>query len=571
MGADKINDRDLEKLDIKIIEKTSGGHKKIEIPKKSLKKYEKLIIDKLTSGFWNEYIGEEIVFIFKHKNGKVERIVLNRKTEEKIDELAAEFMDEKWDKSCVWKWLAENDFYTNLIVHTGEGKLINSGQFNGLDNKKAIEEITKYLSKKKLGKKDIQYKLKDWLVSRQRYWGTPIPVLYCDICGIVPVPEKDLPIVLPEKVKFGKGNPLESAKSWINTTCPKCKGKARRETDTMDTFFDSSWYFLRYCDNKNSKVAFDKKKVEYWMPVDQYIGGAEHACMHLIYARFFIKALRDLGFVKFDEPFTKLFNQGMLHGSDGNKMSKSLGNVVLPEEISEKYGIDAARLFLVSIASPDKDIVWSEKGIEGSLRFIKKIMDYFKKIKIDTQGCTPQGGKADSKIESKLNKTIKEITKQIRNFKYNLAVIKIKDLFNSLPDETSKEVLEKSLKLLHPFCPHITEELWRKLGNKSFISLEKWPVADEKKIDKNLEKQEQAVEKLVEDINHIKKLIKKKVGKGFIYALPNEKDVYFEERDLIYKRTNLDIEIFAVNDKQKYDPENKSKKVKPGKPGIYLE
>jgi leucyl-tRNA synthetase len=447
-------------------------------------------------------------------------------------------------------------------VYTGEGKLINSEQFNDLDNKKAMEEITKYLFKIKLGKKDIQYKLKDWLVSRQRYWGTPIPIVYCDNCGVVPVNEKDLPILLPEKVRFGEGNPLESAKNWVNTTCPNCKGKARRETDTMDTFFDSSWYFLRYCDNKNKKVPFDKKKVDYWMPVNQYIGGSEHACMHLIYARFFTKALRDLGFVNCDEPFVKLFNQGMLHGSDGNKMSKSLGNVELPEKVSEKYGIDTARLFLVSIASPDNDIFWSEKCIEGSLKFIKKIMNYFNEVKI---------GKIDVKIESKLNKTIKQVTNQIENFKYNLAIIKIRDLFNSLPNEASKEILEKSLKLLHPFCPHITEELWNKLGNKSFISLEKWPVVDEKKIDDDLEKQEKMIEHLVEDVNHIQGLVKKKISKGFIYTLPNEKDIYFSEIDLIKKRTNLNIEIFAVNDKQKYDPENKSKKAKIGKPAIYLE
>jgi leucyl-tRNA synthetase len=252
----------------------------------------------------------------------------------------------------------------------------------------------------------------------------------------------------------------------------------------------------------------------------------------------------------------------MLHGSDGNKMSKSLGNVELPEKVSEKYGIDTARLFLVSIASPDNDIFWSEKCIEGSLKFIKKIMNYFNEVKI---------GKIDVKIESKLNKTIKQVTNQIENFKYNLAIIKIRDLFNSLPNEASKEILEKSLKLLHPFCPHITEELWNKLGNKSFISLEKWPVVDEKKIDDDLEKQEKMIEHLVEDVNHIQGLVKKKISKGFIYTLPNEKDIYFSEIDLIKKRTNLNIEIFAVNDKQKYDPENKSKKAKIGKPAIYLE
>ena len=208
------------------------------------------------------------------------------------------------------------------------------------------------------------------------------------------------------------------------------------------------------------------------MPIDQYIGGAEHACMHLIYFRFYTKFLRDLKLLTFDEPTKKLFHQGMLHGSDGFVMSKSKGNVVLPEEISKKYGIDSARLFLLSIASPDKDMQWNEKGIEGSYKFLNKIIEIFEKIKI---------GKSDEKTESKLNKIIKEVTNQIENFKYNLAIIKIRELFNSLPEETSKEILEKSLKLLHPFCPHITEELWEKIGNKKFISLAEWPIAEEKR------------------------------------------------------------------------------------------
>ena len=445
-------------------------------------------------------------------------------------------------------------------AHEGEGELINSEKFNKLKSEKAREEITKYLEKKKIGKKQIQYKLRDWLVSRQRYWGTPIPVIYCKKCGIVP--EKKLPVLLPETVKFGKGNPLETSKSFVSVKCPKCKGNAKRETDTMDTFFDSSWYYLRYCDNKNTKKPFDGDKVKYWMPVDQYIGGAEHACMHLIYARFFTKALRDLGFVKFDEPFIKLFNQGMLHGLDGEKMSKSKGNVINPDEVSRKYGMDTARFFLLSLAAPDKSRDWSDQGIESGLKFIKKIVSYFDNIKM---------GKADAKIESKLNKTIKRVTDDIENFKYNLAIIKIRDLFNSLPEETSKDVLEKSLKLLHPFCPHITEELWQKLGNKSFISLEKWPMADEKKIDEKLEKQEQAVEKLANDINHIKSLIDKKISKGFVYVLPNELKTYSENLDAVKKKTNLTVEIFSVADKNKHDPENKSKKVKPGRPGIYLE
>jgi leucyl-tRNA synthetase len=366
-------------------------------------------------------------------------------------------------------------------------------------------------------------------------------------------------------VKFGKGNPLETEEKFVNVKCPKCRGKARRETDTMDTFFDSSWYYLRYCDNKNKKKPFDLKKADYWMPVDQYIGGAEHATMHLIYARFFTKALRDLGFLKFDEPFLRLFNQGMLHGSDGFVMSKSRGNDVLPEKVSEKYSIDTARLFLVSIASTDKDIQWSDEGVEGSMRFINKVMDFFSRKKF---------GKTDARTENKLNKTIKEVTSYIENFQYNLAVIAIRELFNYLENGTDRKTTETFLKLLSPFCPHISEELWHRLGNKTFLSLQKWPVADEKKINPEFEKEEKAVDEIVNDINNVTRIVKEKgksVNKIYLYVLPQELEIYTNSLKVIEKRTSLDAKIYSVSDKGKHDPENKSKKVKPGKPGIYLE
>jgi leucyl-tRNA synthetase len=454
------------------------------------------------------------------------------------------------------------------VCYSGEGKLVNSGEFNGMDNQKAIHEITKLLESEGLGKKSVQYKFKDWLISRQRYWGTPIPIIYCKKCGVVPVPLSQLPVLLPEKAEFGKGNPLNSNKEFVNVKCPKCNEDAKRETDTMDTFFDSSWYFLRFCDSQNNEKPFEKEKIKYWMPVDQYVGGAEHACMHLIYARFFVKALRDLDFFieKINEPFVRLFNQGMLHAADGTKMSKSKGNVVLPEEISGKYGIDTARLFLMSVASPDKDIDWSEKGVEGSLRFLNKVINYFGNVKI---------GSTNGRMESRLNRAIKEVTEDIENFRYNLAVIKIRDLFNHFPEEIGKNVLEKFLKLLSPFCPHISEELWEKLGNKGFISLAEWPKVDKGKLDPDMEKQEQAIGKLIEDINHVLRIIKEKEGKEykkvFIYVVPNEKGNLCEEVELIEKRTGVNVEIFAVNEEGKYDPENKSKKVKPGRPGIYLE
>jgi leucyl-tRNA synthetase len=451
-------------------------------------------------------------------------------------------------------------------AYTEKGNLINSGEFNNLENEKAKEEITKYLIKNNLGRKKINFKLRDWLISRQRYWGTPIPIVYCKKCGVIPIDEKNLPVKLPKDVKFGEGNPLETSEKWIKTKCPKCNGNARRETDTMDTFVNSSWYFSRYCDPQNEKEIFDKKKVKYWCPVDQYIGGAEHACMHLIYSRFYTKFLRDIGLLNFDEPFTKLFHQGMLHGSDGNKMSKSLGNTTDPIDTSEKYGSDSLRLALMSFASPDTDTNWDEKVLIGSYKFLIKVKEYFEKFKISK--------KLNPKIESKLNKIIKEVTNQIENFKYNLAIIKVRELFSVLFNEVevSREVLEKSLKLLHPFCPHITEELWEKLGNKDFISLSEWPVVDEKKIDENLEKQEQLGENLISDIININKIIESKgetKKSVYVYVLPNEKSFYSSEE--ISKRVGKDVKIFAVNDKDKYDPNNISKKAKPGKPGIYFE
>jgi leucyl-tRNA synthetase len=446
---------------------------------------------------------------------------------------------------------------------TDDGILFDSGEFSGMKNREALPKIANWIEKNNYGKKVINYKLRDWLVSRQRYWGTPIPIVYCNDCGIVPVPEKDLPVILPEKVKFGKGNPLATNKEFLNVKCPKCSKDAKRETDTMDTFFDSSWYFLRYCDNENSKKPFDRKKVNYWMPVNKYIGGAEHACMHLIYARFFTKVLRDLELVDIDEPFTSLFNQGMLHAEDGRKMSKSLGNIVLPETVSKEYGIDTARLFLVSIASPDKDLNWDVKGVQGSLRFIKKVFDYMNNVKIS---------KSSEKLQSKLHLTIKDVSKKIENFEYNLAVIKIRELFDSFEAEIDKKDLESFLKLLSPFCPHLAEEFWSKIGNKSLISLESWPKFDESKMNKKFEFIERSLENTISDILNVLNIIKEKGKEAstvYLYIIPKDLENFNEEE--ISKRVHKEVKVFLVNDPKKHDPENKSQKAKPGKPGIYVE
>ncbi len=446
-----------------------------------------------------------------------------------------------------------------------DGILINSGIFNGLENKKAIEKITKYLEKKKLGKKIVQYKLRDWLISRQRYWGCPIPIIYCKKCGIVPVPEKDLPVKLPEKVSFtGKGNPLASIKNFVNTKCPKCNLPAKRETDTMDTFVDSSWYFLRYCDPKNSKKIFDPKKANYWMPIDLYIGGKEHACGHLIYFRFITKFLYDINLIKVDEPAKKLFNQGLVC-KDGYAMSKSRGNIVNPLDIINQYNTDTIRLYLMFVAAPNKDLEWSDKTINSIFKFIKKLFSLKNK----------KFTKESKLLSSFLNRTIKEVTYHIENLEYNLAIIKLMELTNYLyTEEISKNAFEILLKLFAPFIPHTCEELWHNLKKKTFISLEKWPSYNSKKINEKVEQEYELIQKTIYDTNQILNIIKakqKKPKKVNIYVVPKELKLFKDNKEKIKKKLNLDIKIYSVADSKKHDPENKSKKAKPGKPAIYIE
>lgn len=450
-------------------------------------------------------------------------------------------------------------------VQEDAGTMVNSEFLDGMDIHKATQKIMDYLEEKGWGRRTFRYRLRDWLISRQRFWGTPIPIVYCNNCGAVPIPEKELPVVLPEDITFeSERNPLVANEEFVNTKCPKCGGEAKRETDTMDTFVNSSWYYLRYADPKNDKKIFDSKKANYWCPIDIYIGGKEHACLHDIYFRFYHKFLRDIGLVEGDEPARDLFNQGFVFGSDGRKMSKSLGNVVLPDEAAEKYGVDATRMTLVSSASPEKDSVWSHTGAESTKRFLERCIKYVKGAKI---------AKSSEKQEHKINKAIKECTTYIAEFKYNLAVIKLRELFDSLETEIAKEDLMNAIKLLAPFCPHTAEELWEMLGNKDLISLATWPEADETKINESFDKAEQAVEKTVADILNILKIVKEKNDENpdtvYLYVTPNELENYNEKE--LSKRTNKMVKVFAVNDKEKYDPENKAAKAKFGKPAIFVE
>ena len=442
----------------------------------------------------------------------------------------------------------------------GEGFLINSSEFDGMWNVEAKEKITEWLSEKNKARKVVNFKLRDWGISRQRYWGTPIPIIHCPKCGAVAVPENDLPVKLPHDVKFGEGNPLETNEDWIKTTCPKCGGEAERETDTMDTFVNSSWYMFRYCDPENNNEIFDKEKVKYWCPVDTYIGGPEHACMHLIYSRFYTKFLRDLGLLDFDEPAKKLIHQGMINAEDGGKMSKSKGNVINPLEKIEKYGSDTLRFFMVSMASIDKGFDWSENGIVGSSKFVNKVLDYFDKW---------EEGNDNEEILSKLNKTINNVTLYFENFEYRKATIELRELFDVIEkNSSSKETLNKFLQILNPICPHITEELWEKLGNDKFISNSSWPKADESKIQSKKQIGD-LNEKAIEDIKYVTEKFEGDFDKIYLYVMPFELNKI--DLNKIASEVGKEIKIFAVNDKEKFDPENKAKKAKPGKVSIYLE
>jgi leucyl-tRNA synthetase len=385
---------------------------------------------------------------------------------------------------------------TLTAAYDGPGRVVNSGPFDGLVAEEAIPRMAAWAQQKGIGKATVTYRLKDWLISRQRYWGTPIPVVYCDKDGMQPVGDADLPIVLPEDAPFtGEGgNPLEKVPAFVDARCPKCGGKARRETDTMDTFVDSSWYFYRYLSPRKDDGPFDAAAVKYWFPIDLYVGGIEHAILHLVYSRFWTKVMRDLGLVTLDEPVTRLFPQGMVH-KDGEVMSKSKGNTVAPDDVVARYGADTLRLYILFAGPPELAMDWSESGIEGPHRFLHRVwrlVDRHADMFATTQSTPLPESLPDeaSELRRKVHQTIQRVTRDIEErIQLNTAVAALMELVNDVyrlesgvasgpGRETLREALETLVLLLNPFTPHVCEELWARLGHKESLVRHEWPVFD---------------------------------------------------------------------------------------------
>ena len=394
-----------------------------------------------------------------------------------------------------------NDLAEAFTFKDESGVSVNSGDISGLPVPKAIEKIIGIIEERGIGKGTVRYRLRDWLISRQRYWGTPIPMLYCGKCGLVPVPEEQLPVRLPLDVPFTgrEGNPLAKTPEFLNATCPQCSGSARRETDTMDTFVDSSWYFLRFITPRDSTKIFDPQLANRWLPVDQYIGGIEHAILHLLYARFITRTIHDMGLISFEEPFTRLFNQGVItkegykdaagswvspsevewrddkpyRGTEEltaevTKMSKSRLNVVPPDELIARYGADTERVYTLFIAPPEKEAAWSDEGVIGAYRFLGRVWHMGQNL----------GSENDPRVIRKMHQTIDAVTGRIERFEFNTAISALMEFSNVLAEAPSREPYETLLQLLHPFAPHATEELWEMLGNEGFVLTSTWPVAD---------------------------------------------------------------------------------------------
>jgi len=497
-----VNFLTLEKNGFSLSSKISGKPYGIVVElgdEKAVEEYVKIIQPELKKNLWSEIVGGKYIsFVFTNevlKDDSAENVASVKKLlqegygllkkRKKFDPRLALLKNVLEHKNFVpdfIPWTIPVKSWKDLVCYAGkDGHIYNSANLSGMSVERGFEKAVQWLSEKGIGREAVSYRLRDWLVSRQRYWGSPIPIVYCDKCGVVPVPEKDLPIKLPRNVDFmptGE-SPLKNLKSFYETKCPRCGGPARREVDTMDTFVCSSWYYYRYCDPDNDKEFASQEKIRRFMPVDLYIGGAEHAVLHLLYSRFFTKVLNDAGYVDFSEPFKKLRNQGIILGPDFNKMSKSKGNVVNPDDIVAQIGADSLRIYEMFMGPLEEMKPWDTKGIQGARRFLEKVWGLQEKM-LSSRGAGVV--KVEEKLRNKkiLHRTIKKVTDDIESLSFNTAISQMMILVNEWKNAAAipKGDFQKFLRILAPFAPHIAEELWEVLGNSASVFYERWPIAN---------------------------------------------------------------------------------------------
>jgi leucyl-tRNA synthetase len=458
---------------------------------RQIQRYLETMSEVVQPGYWVDVVGARWALVFADGVFDFDSVEADQRLLARCQELQPAVAD----KRTLMEMLAGESFYQDVLFHHEYGKMINSARFSGTPGDQAKQQVTQWLDDRGVGEYAVNYRLHDWLISRQRYWGTPIPIVYCEGCGEVPLPYEDLPVLLPEDARIPPSgeNALKYHEGFLHTTCPKCGGHAIRETDTMDTFMCSSWYQYGYLSpyykedepRHAGSMPFDPKEGAYWLPVDQYTGGIEHATMHLIYTRFFTKAMRDMGVVDFDEPMTRLYNQGMVLGEDGEKMSKSRGNVIAPDDLVQQHGADVVRTYLMFFARWDLGGPWDSQGIRGSLRFVEDVWNLVVEPRPAAEGAASED--EIRALRRSVHQTIKKVTEDMESFAFNTAIAALMSLRNTMKavQETPvaqtpawDEATESLLLLMAPLTPHITEELWHRLGHQTSIHLEAWPKWD---------------------------------------------------------------------------------------------
>ena len=454
----------------------------VTIPRDKADTYILIARNNLVSGHWNEVVGTRWVFIFDNGIWEWESTESETRILARCKEISSEALNARSLMEMLWSC----EFYRDALFHAGYGTMIHSGEYSGTPGEQARRQVTEWLEANGKGKSTVNYHLRDWLISRQRYWGAPIPIVYCPHCGVVPLPEDQLPLLLPEDVEWlptGE-SPLKLHPTWHKTTCPTCGGPAERETDTLDTFMCSSWYHLRYLSPGYNQGPFDPKEYDYWMPVDTYTGGIEHATMHLLYTRFFHKACRDMGITQGDEPMLQLRNQGMVLGEDSEKMSKSRGNVVAPDSLVETFGADVVRAYLMFFSRWDQGGPWSSGGMEGTNRWLRRLWAAV----LEPAESRPVDPEVTRSLRRKVHQTLKKVTRDYFDFEFNTIVSGLMELLNEMArakqlglygSEAWDEAVNIYLRVLAPVAPHITEELWQEIGKPYSIHTQSWPVVDE--------------------------------------------------------------------------------------------